>query len=96
VVGLDVVHDRDRGLEGEKRLIVFVGLDHVERIAGDSRVPAPRPDPSAGDPCRIAPRCRERFGGHHSRRGLSVRATHRNHRASRDQLGQGHFARYDR
>ena len=61
-------------MQRQERLVVLVGLDHEEIVAGDPRVAAPGAHPSARDAGGREPGRGKRLGGHHGRGRLAVRA----------------------
>jgi hypothetical protein len=95
VVGLDVVHDRDSRMQREKGLVVLVGLDDEEVVAGDQGVAAPGTHPPAGDAGRRQAGGGQSLGRHHGRRGLAMRARHRHRAGAPDQRRQRFLAGHD-
>ena len=87
MIGLDIEHHRDGRIEREKRAIVFVGFDHIG-LAAEPKIPGPPLDAAAHHTGRFTSRRRERFGGHHGRRGLAVGAGDTDQRATADGISQ--------
>jgi hypothetical protein len=96
MVGLDVVHHRDGGIEREEGLIVLIRLDHEEAVAGHPRVASPGTHPPAGDAGGIESCGGERLGGHHRGGRLAVGAGDGHGARALDQRGQRHLPRNHR
>ena len=76
MIGLDVIHDRDRRIQGEEGLVIFVGLHHEQCVAGEQRVATPPLDSAASEAGRLKSGSRQRLARHHRGRGLAMRTGH--------------------
>ena len=72
MIGLDVVDHRHRWCQREKRLVVLVRFDDVERRSPHAGVAAPGRHTTAHETRRVPPRRRERLRAHRRRRRLAV------------------------
>lgn len=95
VIGLDIVDHGDGGLQGEERLVVFIGLDHEEVVAVEQRVATPGGNAATGESRRMEPSAAKRLGGHDGRSGLAVRTRDGHQRGTVHELGQRDLAGHD-
>ena len=95
VIGVDVGDDRNHRREIEEGRIRFVCLGHQEIAFAEPRIGAGSGQFAADDIGRVHARFTEYAGNQAGRRGLAMRAGHRNPLLQTHQLGQHQRTRHD-